>query len=98
MPQVLLPFSSKVTFKSLLDIAIVALLIYQFVVIIRGRRAAHILTGIGVLVALYVAAVAFQLELLSGMLSAVAPYFAIAVIVMFQSDIRRFLEIGRAHV
>lgn len=91
MPEFLLPISSKVTFKSLVDIAIAALLIYQFVMTIRGRRAAHILTGICALLALYVGAVAFQLELLRGMLSAVAPYFAIAVIVMFQSEIRRFL-------
>ena len=96
MPQALVSFVSKLTLKSLADIAIVALLIYQFVVIIRGRRSARILTGIGVLLGFYGAAVFFELELLRGMLSAVAPYFAIAVIVMFQSDIRRFLaRLGR---
>ncbi len=35
--------------NSALDILIVALLIYQFLMIIRGRRAVHVLMGMGVL-------------------------------------------------
>lgn len=96
MPPALAPILSKLTVKSVIDIVLVAVLVYQFVLSIRGRHAAHILTGICVLIALYMGAVWLQLELLRGMLSALGPYLAIAVIVMFQSEIRRLLaRIGR---
>jgi diadenylate cyclase len=96
MPQMLLPMFSKLTVMSVIDIAAVAVLIYQFVLMIRGRHAAHILTGICVLVVFYLAAVWLHLELLRAVLSGLAPYSAIAVIVMFQSEIRRLLaRIGR---
>jgi len=96
MPQTLVPIFAKLTWRSLIDILVVAIFIYQFVLIIRGRHAAHMLTGICVLVALYLAAVWLHLDLLRGMLSGLAPYSAIALIVMFQSEIRRLLaRIGR---
>jgi diadenylate cyclase len=96
MPPQLAPILSKLTVKAVVDIVIVAVLIYQFVLSIRGRHVARILTGIGVLATLYVGAVWFQLPLLRAMLSALGPYLAIAVIVIFQSEIRRLLaRIGR---
>src|SRR5207249_3184255 len=64
--------------------------------IIRGRHAAHILTGICVLIVLYLGAVWLRLEVLRVVLSGLAPYSAFAMIVMFQSEIRRLLaRIGR---
>jgi len=91
-----LPVNSKLTVTSLLDIAAVAILIYQFILMVRGRRAAHILYGICVLVAAYVVALWAHLELLRSVLAAIAPYTAFALIVMFQSEIRRLLaRIGR---
>lgn len=85
-----------ITWTSALDIAIVAVLIYQFIVILRGRRAAHILTGIVVLVAIYIGSVWAHLELLRTLLATLAPYTGFALIVMFQSEIRRILaRIGR---
>ena len=64
--------------------------------IVRGRRAAHILVGVVILTAMYVASVAFGLDLIRTILSSVAPYAPFALIVMFQSEIRRLLaRIGR---
>jgi diadenylate cyclase len=84
------------TLTSAIDILVVAVLIYQFIVIVRGRRAAHILTGIGVLVGIYLLSVWFHLELLRTLLATLAPYTGFAVIVMFQSEIRRMLaRLGR---
>ena len=48
----------------MIDILAVAFLIYQFIVIVRGRRAAHILTGLWILVAVYLIAVWARLDLL----------------------------------
>ena len=40
----------KFSWTAAVDIAVVALIIYNFILIVRGRRAANILTGIGALV------------------------------------------------
>ena len=84
------------TWTAALDILLVAVLIYQFIVIVRGRRAAHILTGLLVLIGIYVASVWLHLELLRTLLATLAPYTGFALIVMFQSELRRMLaRIGR---
>lgn len=81
------------------DILAVAFLIYQFLMIIRGRRAAQVLNGIWVLVIVYLISVWLHLELLRTVLLRLAPYTAFAIIVMFQSEIRRLLaRIGRSRL
>jgi diadenylate cyclase len=97
MPQISLPVIPKLTFTSAIDILVVAILIYQLLLIVRGRRAAYVLSGLGVLTMLYVIAMSAHLELLRSVLAALAPYIPIALIVMFQSDLRRLLaRIGRS--
>lgn len=96
MQPLLLPIISKLTILSVIDILAVAVLIYQFIMIVRGRRAAPILTGLGVLLIAYLGAVWAHLDLLRSVLAGLAPYTAFALIVMFQSEIRRLLSrIGR---
>jgi diadenylate cyclase len=92
------PFSElpKFTVTSAIDILVVAILIYQLLLIIRGRRAVHILLGIGILVLIYFVAIWARLEVLRTILATLAPYTAIALIVMFQSELRRMLaRLGR---
>src|SRR5437879_6876255 len=97
MPQISLPVIPKLTFTSVIDILAVAILIYQLLLIIRGRRAAYVLSGLWVLVIVYLIAVYALLELLRSVLAGMAPYTAIAVIVMFLSEFLRFLaRIGRS--
>lgn len=99
MPWHTAPFHSslpKLTPLAALDILVTAFLIYQFLMMVRGRRAAHVLAGIFVLLVLYLVSVNLGLEMLRGLLSTLAPYTAFAVIVMFQSEIRRALaRLGR---
>ncbi len=99
MQQILAPILEallKLDFRAVIDIFAVGFLIYQFVSIVRGRRAAQILTGLMVLLGVYLAATYAGLELLRSVLQNLAPYTAFAVIVMFQSEIRRLLaRIGR---
>lgn len=99
MPIALVPLQSllpRLTVTSVLDILIVAALIYQLIIVVRGTRAAHILAGIGVLLVVYLLSIWAELELLRSILANLVPYTAIAVIVLFQSEIRRTLaRIGR---
>ncbi len=98
MPPFSLPDLSKLRLVSAIDILAVAVLIYNFIIMIRGRRAAHVLNGIWILLAAYLISVYARLDLLRWLLAGVAPYTAIALIVMFQAEIRRVLaRIGRVH-
>src|SRR5258708_8934608 len=81
----------RFTWTAAFDIAATAVIIYQFILIIRGRRSAAILAGLLVLVFVYLIAVYAQLELLRTLLATLAPYTAFGMIVMFQSEIRRLL-------
>ncbi len=93
------PFAAqlpKLTIFSAVDILVTAFLIYQFLTILRGRRAANVLIGLGVLVALYVTSLAANLELLRTVLQTIAPYTPLGLILMFQQEIRRMLaRLGR---
>ena len=86
----------KLSIRAVVDILVVAFVIYQLLMIVRGTRAGHILIGILTMVALYATAVWAGLEALRSVLSYIVPYTAIAVIILFQSEIRRTLaRIGR---
>jgi diadenylate cyclase len=86
----------KLGLTAVLDILAVALVLYQLLQIVRGTRAAHILVGVITVVIIYQIAVVLNLETLRSMLSSLAPYTAIAIIVLFQQEIRRALgRLGR---
>src|SRR6202158_1968292 len=86
----------KFTITSAIDILVVAILIYQLLVIIRGRRAVNVLFGVCILGVVYLVAIWARLEVLRTILATLAPYTAIALIVMFQSELRRTLaRLGR---
>jgi len=86
----------KPTLTDVFDILLVAFLVYQFLLMIRGRRAVHVLVGLVILAVIYLAAIRWKLETLRAVLVTIAPYTAIALIVMFQSELRRMLaRLGR---
>ena len=91
--------SAKLTPMAALDIFVVSVFVYIFIINIRGRRAAQIVSGILILLFAYLASVWLRLELLRTLLATLAPYSAFGIIVMFQSEIRRVLaRIGRARI
>jgi diadenylate cyclase len=81
----------RLSWRAVIDILLVAVLIYQAMMIVRGRRAARVLLGLGVVVLTYALAIYAGLELLRTVLEALVPYTAFALIVMFQSELRRML-------
>jgi diadenylate cyclase len=92
----LLPSLPQLGVTSLLDILVVACLVYQALLVVRGTRAGHILVGIVIMVALYGVALAMGLEALRALLAFIVPYLGLAIIVLFQSEIRRTLaRLGR---
>src|ERR1700692_4577947 len=78
------------------DILLVALIIYQVLVIIRGTRAAPMLVGLVVVSVIFYLARIGELTTLNWVVSHVLPYLVFALIVVFQSEIRHVLaDLGR---
>jgi diadenylate cyclase len=81
---------------SLLDILLVAVVIYWLFILIRGTRAVRIVIGLSVLYLFYLGAQFFNLRLLSSLLQTGAVVGLFAIVVVFQPELRRALEqIGR---
>jgi len=79
-----------------LDILLVALLIYQVLVMIRGTRAVPMLVGLVVVSVTFYLARIGELTTLNWVVSHVLPYLVFAMIVVFQSEIRHVLaDVGR---
>jgi diadenylate cyclase len=79
------------------DIAVVAVVIYEILKLIRGTRAVQMALGAGVIVGLFYVSRWSQLETVNFLIRNFAGYMVFAAIVLFQSDIRRALaHLGRA--
>lgn len=79
-----------------LDILVVGFLIYQFLSLIRGTRAAPMLLGVSTLVIAFYVAHLLGLRTVDWLVTNVVPYAIFALIVVFQSEIRHALaRLGR---
>src|SRR6266850_2455521 len=91
-----MPLLPNLTLTGIIDILVVAFVVYEVLTVVRGTRAGHILIGIFTMVSMYAVALWAGLEALRSLLSFIVPYMGLAVIVLFQSEIRRTLaRIGR---
>lgn len=78
------------------DIAIVAFILYQLLRLLRGTQGIQILVGLILLAVVGIAATTLNLILLSWLFRNAAFFIVIAVIVMFQPELRRaFDQLGR---
>src|SRR6201984_934559 len=76
---------------NVIDILLVAFVIYQFLMLVRGTRAAPMLVGVaGVAAGFYFARIG-QLTTLSWLISTLLPYVVFALIVVFQAELRHAL-------
>jgi diadenylate cyclase len=81
---------------SIVDIALVAFVIYWLFILIRGTRAVRIVIGLSILYLVYLGAVFFGLQLLKTLMETAAVVGLFAIVVVFQPELRRALEqIGR---
>ncbi len=84
--------STIFSFRSLIDIALVAILFYQIISMLRGTRAAQVLIGMLVIFVAFVFSNLLQFETLHWIISKFYSSFIMVVIVLFQDDIRRLLS------
>jgi diadenylate cyclase len=81
---------------AVVDILLVAVLIYELLTLIRGTRAAYMLVGVAALALAFYFSRLGDLITLNWMLSTLLPYGVFALIVVFQGEIRQALaRLGR---
>jgi len=82
--------------RALLDIFLTAVLIYIVLRLIQGTRAVRLAIGATIVYAVYVVALELELRLLSGILQTGAVVGLVALVVVFQPELRRGLDrLGR---
>src|SRR3984885_6219367 len=92
--QMMAPWS-RVSF-TVLDILLVALIIYEVLVMIRGTRAAPMLAGLAAVAGAFYLARIGELVTLNWLGGHLVPYVVFALIWVFQSEIRHMLsDVGR---
>src|SRR5882724_2322697 len=84
-------FTSLVELRSIADIVLVFLVVYGVLKLVRGTRAAPMAAGIGAFALLYGLAVYQGLATLEFILRGALLYIGVAIIVLFQSEIRQAL-------
>lgn len=89
----MMPLFISIRFFDLLDILLVAFLLYQIYSLIRGTVAINIFVGILMVLFLWWLVRFLNMSLLSTILGSVIGVGAIAIIIVFQQEIRRFLLI-----
>ena len=89
-------FLGNLSWRDLLDVAIVGLIVYQILKLIRGTQAVQLLVGLVVLVVLGFAAAQLHLRLLEFIFTNGGQAILIAAVVLFQPELRRALDqVGR---
>jgi diadenylate cyclase len=73
------------------DVFILAVIIYRTFLLLRGTRAFQVLIGLLFLAGLYVVSERFELYTLRWLLDKFFVYIVLAVLILFQNDIRRAL-------
>lgn len=82
----------------MLDIALVGVLLYQVIQLLRGTRALAVLSGLGLLTALYFMSRSMGLYTLTWLLQHIFGSLFILIVVIFQNDIRQALgDVGSRH-
>jgi len=79
------------SFLDALDIVLVAVLLYYVYKLLKGTVAINIFIGIALIVLIWKITEALQMEMLSGLLGALLSLGAIAVLIVFQPEVRKFL-------
>ena len=88
---------SSFTLSSAVDVLLVSFIIYQFIKLIRETRAEQLVKGILILLIVWSAANLFNLQMMKTILSYVFNFSVIALMIVFQPEVRRAMEqIGRS--
>ncbi|MGG1572626.1 diadenylate cyclase CdaA [Fictibacillus sp. NRS-1165] len=82
--------------SQIVDILLVTYVFYKLIMLIRGTKAVQLLKGIVIIVAVWLASSFFELRTMSWLMDKAITYGLLAIIIIFQPELRRALEqLGR---
>ncbi|MFZ0213638.1 MAG: diadenylate cyclase CdaA [Candidatus Acidiferrales bacterium] len=88
---------SQLHVRAVIDILVIAVIVYYILNLLKGTRAVQMAVAVVLLVAFYYGARWARLGMIEWLLTTLLPYFVIALIILFQPEIRRALSrLGRA--
>lgn len=97
--QTILNLARQFSLKDALDVAIMTVLLYGAIKLVRETRAGQLVKGIILLIALFMLSHYLQLTMLNALLQAFLQYAFIVLVILFQPEIRKALEqVGRSKV
>ncbi|MDZ4122143.1 MAG: diadenylate cyclase CdaA, partial [Candidatus Cloacimonadaceae bacterium] len=77
--------------RDIIDILVIAFVIYQSLLIVRKSGAYQVLYGIVFLFVVYLLAVLFELKMVSSILNVLSRYWILALIILFHPELRAIL-------
>ena len=87
------------TIKDAVDVAIVTLLIYGCIKLVRETRAGQLVKGLILFILIFLLADLMQLQMINSILNYVFQFAVVAILIVFQPEIRKALEqMGRSNV
>jgi diadenylate cyclase len=89
----LAPFLN-ISFPDIVDILVVAVLLYTATAFLKQTRAAFIIRGIFILAAIYILARYLDLQLTAWLFQGFFAIFLIIIVVIFQEELRQIFERG----
>lgn len=84
-------FFDQIRWQDLVDIAIVSFIIYKIFILVKGTRAARMLVGVGLLLAISLISRFFELYTLDWLIQNFWAQIVIVLIILFQPEIRKAL-------
>jgi diadenylate cyclase len=81
-----------VGWRAILDVLIISFLLYRLFVLIRGTQAVQLLLGLGVIGLLGAIAYILNLPVLKFIVTTGGPVIVIAIVILFQPELRRALD------
>ena len=86
----------RLTINDIIDIAIVAVVVYNILILTKETRANQVMKGVGIVILAYWVSTIFELQAFQWIMNYIMDAGAIVLVVLFQPEIRRALEkIGR---
>ncbi len=85
-------FLPRITITNLIEIVIIAILVYEVLIWIKNTRAWNLLKGLGVILGFAVVAAIFHLDTILWILEKTATIAVTALIIIFQPELRKALE------
>ncbi len=95
----MIEFIRQIRWQDLVDVILMSIIIYRLLLIIKGTKAAHMLIGLGLLLMASLLSRYFELYTVDWMIQSFWAQIVIAIIILFQPEIRRALaQMGEANI